>query len=98
MDKLDRWQVVSRLYNSALEREGDERGAFLNEACAGDDALRREVESLLTLDLDAAQFLATPALDAEARAIARSNRVSLIGSQLGPYRLLASLGSGGMDI
>ena len=43
----DRWQQVERLYFEALEREFPQRTAFLAEACSGDDALRREVESLL---------------------------------------------------
>ena len=42
-----RWPEVERLYHAALERAAGERAAFLIEACAGDDVLRREVESLL---------------------------------------------------
>ena len=43
----ERWRLVERLYHDALERPAAERPAFLAEACAGDEALRREVESLL---------------------------------------------------
>src|SRR5262245_52880356 len=39
--------AVERLYHTALTRPIDERAAFLAEACAGDEALRREVESPL---------------------------------------------------
>jgi hypothetical protein len=39
----DRWQKIERLYHAALEREESERAAYLAGACAGDDALRREV-------------------------------------------------------
>jgi hypothetical protein len=42
-----RWQQIERLYHEALERELPQRTAFLAEACADDDALRQEVESLL---------------------------------------------------
>jgi serine/threonine-protein kinase len=42
-----RLQQVEELYHSAREREAGQRGAFLAEACGGDDDLRREVESLL---------------------------------------------------
>jgi hypothetical protein len=38
---------ISELYHRALERAPDARAAFLNEACDGDEALRKEVESLL---------------------------------------------------
>ena len=43
----DRWEQVQRLYHAALERSWSERAAFLVDACAGDQALRREVEFLL---------------------------------------------------
>ena len=43
----ERWQQVDQLYHSALEREPGQRSAFLVEACAGDEELRCEVESLL---------------------------------------------------
>ena len=40
---------VSQLYHAALSRRVEERAAFLAEACAGDESLRRELESLLAL-------------------------------------------------
>ena len=44
----ERWQQVKELFHSALERESNHRALFLEEACAGDVLLRREVESLIT--------------------------------------------------
>jgi hypothetical protein len=49
----DRWRQIEELYQAALERDAIERAAFLDEACAGDEELRREVESLLTADEEA---------------------------------------------
>ena len=46
----ERWQAVVRIYELAIERDPSMRGAFLAEACAGDEALRREVASLLRED------------------------------------------------
>lgn len=43
----ERWQRVEELYHAAFARTPGERAAFLAEACAQDEALRREVESLL---------------------------------------------------
>jgi len=37
----DRWQRVDDLFQAAIARAGEERRAFLNEACAGDDGLSR---------------------------------------------------------
>ena len=44
---FERWEQVERLYRAAQERSAHERAAFLSDACAGDEVLRREVESLL---------------------------------------------------
>ena len=43
----ERWAAVERLYHAAREWPAAERAAFLDGACAGDAALRAEVESLL---------------------------------------------------
>ena len=45
--KPERWQEIERLYYAALEREPDERAAFLESICEGDESLRREVASLV---------------------------------------------------
>ena len=43
----ERCQEIERLYHLALEHEESRRAEFLAQACGGDEALRREVESLL---------------------------------------------------
>ena len=86
----ERWTIVDRLFDAALEREPHERAAFLDKACADDEALRREVDSLLAHDSRAAGFLSTPA------AALMGNGRSVIGRQLGPYAIHSRLGAGGM--
>ena len=44
----ERWRRVEELYHVARTRPPEMRPAFLDQACAGDAALRREIESLLT--------------------------------------------------
>jgi len=51
----DRWRQISQLYHAALARERD-RAAFLEQASAGDETLRREVESLLADSASAERF------------------------------------------
>ena len=46
----ERWQRVKVVFQAALERPVEERDAFLAAATGDDDALRRDVESLLTAD------------------------------------------------
>jgi predicted Ser/Thr protein kinase len=85
----ERWRQVEQLYHSALEREPGRRGAFLAEACQGDEELRREVESLLAQD---GSTLDRPAVDL----LGDPTRTQLTpGTQLGPYRIEGSLGVGG---
>jgi len=56
----ERWQTVKAVLETALERAGDQRAAFLEQACAGDDDLRGEVESLLESALKSGGFLEPP--------------------------------------
>ena len=44
---IERVATVEEIVHGALERTPGERSAFVREACAGDDTLRAEVESLL---------------------------------------------------
>jgi WD40-like Beta Propeller Repeat len=82
--------------DSALKREAGQRPAFLKEACAGDEALRREVESLLAHKEQAEDFIEAPAVEVAAQGLAESKPQSLIGQQIGPYKILSLLGVGGM--
>ena len=80
-----------------LEREPAERAAFLADACAGDDELRREVESLLTAHNRAEKFIEAPAMEMAAKAAAAVGvGLTTVGRKIGPYRVLSLLGAGGM--
>ena len=70
----DRWQQVDSLLQSALERPPKGRDAFLRSACAGDEALEREVRSLLRAQQQAGSFLEGPAIEAAALALAQRSR------------------------
>ena len=68
----DRWKQVAELYCAALEREESGRATFLEQASAGDEALRRRVESLLAHYEQAySRFLEEPALQMAAKALAK---------------------------
>src|SRR5262245_32918611 len=95
----ERWRQIDRLYQAALERDATRRGAFLDEACAGDEELRREVESLLAAHekaKEAEDFLNQPALQVAAQAIADDHAQSLAPRKHGRYQILSLLGRGGM--
>ena len=90
----ERWAKIDRLLDQAMEHPPEARAQFLSVACADDDELRREVESLL--DADSASFLSIPALDLAARRLVNEGQSSLIGKQLGAYQVISVLGFGGM--
>jgi serine/threonine protein kinase/Tol biopolymer transport system component len=94
----DRWQQIEELYHSALEKDAEARATFLMEACAGDEALQREVESLLFHDDQNKSFLKGPAIEAAAKTMGRKISGTLVGSQVGPYQIVAHLGTGGMGV
>jgi tRNA A-37 threonylcarbamoyl transferase component Bud32 len=66
----ERWRQIENIYCDALELDLTARAAFLGQACAGDDELRREVESLIAAHEQAGHFITTPAMDVVARQMA----------------------------
>src|SRR5262245_27298964 len=92
----DRWRQVEQLFHSALEREDSQRAAFLADACADDDSLRREVESLLAHQSQAENLMAAPVMEVAAKALADDQIGSMTGQSLGSYQILSRLGAGGM--
>ncbi|HVN79592.1 MAG TPA: protein kinase, partial [Terriglobia bacterium] len=95
---MNRWEQIEKLCHAALELEESRRAAYLDQACAGDDELRREVESLLKYDTRGDRFIEQPAVEVAAKMIARENPRSLLGHQLGSYQVLSLLGAGGMGV
>jgi len=93
---MERWTTVKRLHQAALDREPSQRAAFLDEACAGDQALRGEVESLLAYQEAAEPFMESPALEVTARGANQVPSIPLEGRTLGHYQVTSLLGAGGM--
>src|ERR1700736_2563929 len=94
-----RLRQIEELYHSAREREPGERSAFLAEACRGDEELRRKVELLLAQDVSNDDALDDKILDRpawEADLGQPGNLRLTAGTQIGPYKIEAALGAGGM--
>jgi serine/threonine protein kinase len=78
-----------------LEREPQERAAFISKACEGDEPLRKELESLIVSDEQAGSFIEEPAVESLAAIIANQDE-SLVNRALGSYQIQALIGTGGM--
>ena len=85
----ERWRQVKALYDAALAQEPEHRLAFLARASEADQELRREVETLLAQNASKVGILDRPAWEGVPAALSPS-------AQLGPYRIEAPLGAGGM--
>jgi eukaryotic-like serine/threonine-protein kinase len=87
------WDRVKDTFARALDVPAGDRAAWLEQECAGDTALRAEVESLLSADSAAGTFISAPAVDAHDQ---DDERDPHIGTTLGAYVIDRCLGRGGM--
>ncbi len=94
----ENWDQVKEIFSQALERHPEERSTFLRQACAGDDTLRAEIESLLSSFDGASNFLeefpAADLLSAQAQLLTEK----MAGKRIGAYRILREIGQGGMAV
>ena len=63
----ERWQGVKKVLDCALERTPEERCAFVEQACAGDEELRKKVESLIASHEKTGSFIDVPPFEAAAK-------------------------------
>jgi len=94
--KAERWKQVNDLFQSAVERASGERATFLDEACHGDEGLRREVESLLTSYERSENFIELPAFEVAPELVTNDKAGALVGKVIGHYRIESLIGIGGM--
>jgi len=86
----DRWSQVESVFLRAIEVPPESRIKFLDEACSGDETLRREVNSLLACDNPNTPLINDPLPPPE------DSATYVAGRRIGVYRLVRLLGQGGM--
>jgi serine/threonine protein kinase/Tol biopolymer transport system component len=94
--KPDRWQRVKQIFQAAMDRAPAERAVFVSDACAGDEELRQEVESLMSSDGRSGTFLDSPAYEAAAEMIVEDKSGLKKGRTIGPFEILSFISRGGM--
>jgi serine/threonine-protein kinase len=98
--ETNNWQQIETFFHSALSLSGDERTAYLSQACAEDNSLRCEVESLIAAFEESGEFLDEPAFDLGIKVmesdLETSLETTLAGQTIGSYNILSKLGKGGM--
>jgi serine/threonine protein kinase len=93
----DRWNRIEEIFQRALELPGSERSEYVAHTCGDDEELRSEVESLLASEGDSTILLRS-LVAGDIRELAEFQSSSEVGLQLGSYRLVRELDSGGMGV
>src|ERR1700722_7322029 len=91
-----RWQQIQSLFEQMLDTGDGERAARLGMACGDDLDLRSSVESLLKSDARSEDPLLNVIGEA-AESLLEDHQDRLIGTRIGPYRVVSILGHGGMS-
>ena len=91
-------ETLKEIFHSARERPAEKRKAFLDQACGEDDELRQQVDALLESDRAGDDFIGDLPARLVADAFGGSPDPSDTGRMIGQYKLLESIGSGGMGV
>jgi serine/threonine protein kinase/Tol biopolymer transport system component len=97
----ERWRRIEELYSVSSKLPDTERDDFLKQACRDDEELRREVAALLAREESAKNFIEEPALKVAARLLPNDgsrSRPTPLGATISHYRILSSIGAGGMGV
>jgi serine/threonine protein kinase len=101
--KSERWQRVERLYHAALKIPADQRSDYLKQECPDDEDLCEEVESLLSFESSAGEFIETPAVDLASQLLGEEQidvpeAVPIRPTVPSRFRIVEQLGAGGMGV
>jgi serine/threonine-protein kinase len=93
-ERQERTDEIFRIFQAVVELDGEDRIAFLARECGDEPELRKEVDALLASDERAKSFIESPAFEEDPGVMADDRNLML--KSLGPFKIVAQLGSGGM--
>ena len=95
-------EQAALIFERARKLEGDERRAFLDEACKTNAALRAEIQSMIEAHGQQGKFLSEPTKDQPARGLTETfdteQLAERVGTKIGRYKLLQQIGEGGFGV
>jgi eukaryotic-like serine/threonine-protein kinase len=94
--KPESWRRITELYHAAIARPPEERASFLDQACNGDEELRKQVERLVRSHERSGDFIDAPAFETAPELLLGKPDRLLPGQLIGRYRIESLLGAGGM--
>jgi serine/threonine protein kinase/Tfp pilus assembly protein PilF len=94
--QTNNWQRIEELFHATSQLGEAERAGYLTRECAGDDGLRREVESLIESLESEHSFIEESVFDISMEVLSGGLDESLAGSSIGHYKIIRLLGKGGM--
>lgn len=99
----ERWQQIDALFGDALDRPPADRLTFLDAACGEDRELFDAVRDLVAGEAEAGRVIgesvtsfASDVIESFRQAVGSGEDDALVGRHVGPYRLMARIGRGGM--
>lgn len=91
----NRWEKINEIFEAAVRLGASERDEYVKEACAGDDSLLAEIETLLAAHNKAKDFMESPAAGEVAGEILGLHGSPKKGQMIGHYRIVSEIGQGG---
>jgi eukaryotic-like serine/threonine-protein kinase len=90
------WKRIKEIFETALEKNLNDRKAYLDTECAGDPSIRSEVDSLLLAHRSTTKFLETQIINTDFFSESDAESDPLLGKEFRSYKIEKRIGSGGM--
>ena len=95
-ERTDQWRRIEEICDTALAQPPTDRAAFLRSVCAADEAIRPEIDAILSNVVRVEAFLEQPIGEIAAQVIEPATDAVLTGFRLNSFVIGPLIGAGGM--